>query len=141
MTIEKLTVSATLDSLRTIAEYVAKVANLANLEKKAMYKLRLAIDELATNIINYGYSEENLTGDILLESEISDEMIVIKIRDYGIAFDPTSKLEGESDTINIPIEDRQIGGLGIFLAFDGVDDFFYERIDNENINTLTIYRK
>jgi serine/threonine-protein kinase RsbW len=141
MMIEKLTVSATLDSLRTIAEYVAKVANLANLEKKAMYKLRLAIDELATNIINYGYSEENLTGDILLESEVSDEMIVIKIRDYGIAFDPTSKLEGESDTINIPIEDRQIGGLGIFLAFDGVDDFSYERIDNENINTLTIYRK
>lgn len=141
MTIEKLTVSATLDSLRTIAEYVTKVANLANLEKKAMYKLRLAIDELATNIINYGYSEENLKGDILLESEISDEMIVIKIRDYGIAFDPTSKLEAESDTINIPIEDRQIGGLGIFLAFDGVDDFFYERIDNENINTLTIYRK
>lgn len=141
MMIEKLTVSATLDSLRTIAEYVAKVANLANLEKKAMYKLRLAIDELATNIINYGYSEENLTGDILLESEISDEVITIKIRDCGIAFDPTSKLKAESDMINTPIEDRQIGGLGIFLAFDGVDDFSYERIDNENINTLTIYRK
>lgn len=141
MMIEKLTVSATLNSLKTIAEYVAKVANLANLEKKAMYKLRLAIDELATNIINYAYTENNGVGDIFLDSTISDEMIVIKIRDFGIPFNPTNQLENESEMINLPIEEREIGGLGIFLAFDGVDDFSYERIDNENINTLTIYRK
>jgi serine/threonine-protein kinase RsbW len=141
MMIEKLTVSATLNSLKTIAEYVVKVANLANLEKKAMYKLRLAIDELATNIINYAYTENNGVGDISLESEISNDMIVIKIRDFGIPFNPTNKLENELEMINMPIEERQIGGLGIFLAFDGVDDFSYERINNENINTLTIYHK
>lgn len=141
MIIEKLTVSATLDSLKNIAEYVAKVSNLANLEKKAMYKLRLAIDELATNIIHYAYTENNVIGDILLESEISDQVLTIKIKDSGIPFDPTTKLDVESEMINVPIEERKIGGLGIFLAFDGVDEFSYERLDNENINTLKIYRK
>lgn len=138
---EKLTTSATLDSLKTITEYVIKMANLANLEKKTTYKLRLAIDELATNIINYAYEEKDKIGDILLESKISDEAIIIKIKDNGIPFDPTTKLGLESETINIPIEERKIGGLGIFLAFDGVDEFCYERVDNQNINILTIYRK
>ncbi|BAQ61729.1 serine-protein kinase RsbW [Geminocystis sp. NIES-3708] len=141
MMIEKLTVSATLDSLKNIAEYVAKVSNLANLDKKAMYKLRLAIDELATNIISYAYSENNIIGDIFLESEISDQVLSIKIKDSGIPFDPTTKLDLESETIDIPIEERKIGGLGIFLAFDGVDEFSYERINNENVNTLKIYHK
>ncbi|BAQ66127.1 ATP-binding protein [Geminocystis sp. NIES-3709] len=138
---EKLTVSATLDSLKIITEYIVKVANMANLEKKAIYKLRLAIDELATNIINYGYSEDDRESYIFFESEISDKTIVITIHDSGIPFDPTSKLEVESEMINVAIDDRPIGGLGIFLAFDGVDEFYYERVDNENINILTIYRK
>ncbi|MBL1210517.1 anti-sigma regulatory factor [Geminocystis sp. GBBB08] len=139
--IEKLTVSATINSLKIITEYIVKVANLGGLDKKATYKLRLATDELATNIINYAYTENNGVGDILFESEISDEVIMIKIKDLGIPFDPTTKLETELKTINIPIEERKIGGLGIFLVFDGVDQFFYERIDNENISTLIIYRK
>ncbi len=138
--IEKLTVSATLDELKVITEYVVKIGKMANLDKKKLYKLRLAIDELATNIINYSYSEKDSVGDIILESEISESSIVFKIIDCGIAFDPTTKVESETETINIPLEERQIGGLGIFLAFDGVDEFSYDRIDDRNINTLTIYR-
>lgn len=138
--LEKLTVSATLNELKVITEYVVKIGKMANLDKKKLYKLRLAIDELATNIINYAYSEKDSNGDIIIESEISESSIVFKIIDRGIAFDPTSKVESEIETINIPLEERQIGGLGIFLAFDGVDEFSYQRIDNKNINTLTIFR-
>jgi len=135
---EKLTVSATLDSLKTITEFVVNLAKSANLDKKKIYKLRLAIDELATNIISYAYTESN--GEIILESKISESSIEFKIKDYGVAFDPKTKLESEEETIDIPLEERQIGGLGIFLAFDGVDEFSYERIDDQNINTLIIYR-
>jgi anti-sigma regulatory factor (Ser/Thr protein kinase) len=137
---EKLTVSATLDSLKTITEFVVNLAKSANLDKKKLYKLRLAIDELATNIISYAYTESNATGEIILESKISESSMEFKIIDHGVAFDPRTKLELEEETIDIPLEERQIGGLGIFLAFDGVDNFFYERQDDRNINTLTIYR-
>ncbi|WP_017294957.1 ATP-binding protein [Geminocystis herdmanii] len=138
--LEKMTVSATLDSLKTITEFVVNSAKSANLEKKKIYKLRLAIDELATNIISYGYAESNATGDIILECQITENSIEFKIIDCGIAFDPRTKLESEEETIEIPLEERQIGGLGIFLAFDGVDEFAYERQGDRNINTLTIYR-
>lgn len=138
--LEKLTVSATLDSLKTISEFVINLAKSADLDKKKIYKLRLAIDELATNIINYSYSEKDSLKDIIIESEITESSIEFKIIDRGIPFDPTSKLQSETETIDIPLEERQIGGLGIFLAFDGVDEFSYQRIDNQNINTLIIYR-
>jgi anti-sigma regulatory factor (Ser/Thr protein kinase) len=137
---EKLTVSATLDSLKTITEFVVNLAKLANLDKKKLYKLRLAIDELATNIISYAYENFNDIGEIILECQISENSIEFKIIDHGVAFDPRTKLESEEETIEIPLEERQIGGLGIFLAFDGVDKFSYERQDDRNINTLTIYR-
>ena len=54
---ESLTVSGTLDSLKTIAAYVLSAAENAGLEKKPAYKLRLAVDEIATNIIVHGYEE------------------------------------------------------------------------------------
>lgn len=137
---EKLKVSATIDSLKIITEFVVNLAKSANLDKKKIYKLRLAIDELATNIISYSYKDLSGIGDIILECQISESSIEFKIIDCGIAFDPTTKVESEIETIDIPLEERQIGGLGIFLAFDGVDELSYERIDDRNINTLTIYR-
>lgn len=137
---EKLTVSATIDSLKIITEFVVNLAKSANLDKKKIYKLRLAIDELATNIINYGYPEINSQGEIVLESKITENFVEFKIIDQGIAFDPNTKVESELQTIDIPLEERQIGGLGIFLAFDGVDELSYERINDQNINTLIIYR-
>ncbi|MBF2055919.1 MAG: ATP-binding protein [Cyanobacterium sp. T60_A2020_053] len=138
----KLTVSAHLDSLKTIAEYVVKVAKSADLEKKATYKLRLAVDELATNIINYAYIYKNAESEkiIELESKVSDHAVIITVIDNGIPFDSTKKLESESETIKKPIEERGIGGLGIFLAFDGVDDFTYQRLDGHNVNILTVYK-
>ncbi|MBE9222348.1 ATP-binding protein [Cyanobacterium stanieri LEGE 03274] len=138
--IETLTVPANLDSLKPIAEYVMKVAKMAGLDKKSMYKLRLAVDELATNIANYAYADDHDgKKDISLESNISQDSLIITITDNGIPFNPTNKIDAEMEVVQKPIEERKIGGLGIFLAFDGVDDFSYQRIEQQNINILTVY--
>lgn len=138
--IEKLTVPASLDSLKPIAEYVMKVAKMFGLDKKSMYKLRLAVDELATNIANYAYVDDTEgKKEIFLESDISEEALVITIKDNGVPFDPTHKIESEIEVTKEPIEERKIGGLGIFLAFDGVDDFSYQRVNEQNISVLTVY--
>ncbi|AFZ47727.1 putative anti-sigma regulatory factor, serine/threonine protein kinase [Cyanobacterium stanieri PCC 7202] len=139
--IEKLTVPASLDSLKPIAEYVMKVAKMFGLEKKAMYKLRLAVDELATNIANYAYADNDnpQEKEIFLESDISEGALIITIKDNGVPFDPTNKIESEIEVTKEPIEERKIGGLGIFLAFDGVDDFSYQRVNEQNISVLTVY--
>ncbi|HXV96967.1 MAG TPA: ATP-binding protein, partial [Anaerolineae bacterium] len=61
---EALTVPGTLDSLSVIGKYVLTAAATAGLDKKVSYRLRLAVDEIATNIITHGYDEANLEGVI-----------------------------------------------------------------------------
>jgi len=137
---EPLTVSGNLDALEAIAEYVMSAAAEAGLNKKASYKLRLAIDEIATNIILYGYEEAQRQGVLDFSAKIDEESLTITLEDTGIAFNPAEKLESEAEKIDKPIEERPIGGLGIFLAVQGVDNFIYERIGDRNRNIFVVKR-
>ncbi len=137
---EPLTVSGNLASLDTIAQYVIAAAEAANLDRKASYRLRLAVDEITTNIITYGYQGANREGMIELKTEINDDDLIISIEDTGIPFDPSDKLAQEMETIHKPIDERPIGGLGIYLAIQGVDKFHYERVGERNRNILVVNR-
>lgn len=136
MNVEPLVVPGQLSSLSAIAQYVLAAASRAGLDKKASYKLRLAIDEVATNIIVHGYAEAGLAGDITIKAEVSPERLVIRLEDRAIAFDPTS--QQQPDCLDLPLQQRQIGGLGVFLAVDGVDSFDYEFVGGCNHNIFTV---
>lgn len=137
---ESLTVPGNLDSLSAIAQYVMSAADAAGLDKKASYKLRLAVDEVATNIIIHGYEENNVHGDVHLMADLDDLSLTISIEDTALAFDPFPKLSLEEEKINLPMEQRPIGGLGVYLAIQGVDKFFYERVGDRNRNTFVVKR-
>jgi len=135
---ETLTVPGTLDSLAPIAEYVMAAATEAGLEKKAVYKLRLAVDEMASNIIIHGYEEAGLTGEIDLTARLTEEQLIVVLEDTAVAYDPTTHhLPTEEDLARSLIQ-RPHGGLGIFLVLDGVDDFSYERVGDRNRNTFVM---
>ncbi|MEM8676428.1 MAG: ATP-binding protein [Cyanobacteria bacterium P01_G01_bin.67] len=138
---EPLTVPGTLDSLGAIASYVMEAAKQACLDKKASYKLRLAVDEIATNIIIHAYQEADCEGLVDLRADIDDRSLTICIEDSGIAFNPLEQLPLEEENLNKPLKERPIGGLGLYLAVDGVDHFFYERKDERNRNTFVVDRK
>ena len=76
---ETLIVEGSLECLGKIAEYVISAATKAGLEEKASYKLRLAVDEIATNIITHGYEETGLEGKITVQAKIDDESLTIYI--------------------------------------------------------------
>jgi len=135
---DTLTVAGKLESLNEIADYIKAIAAKANLEKKQMYKLRLAVDEIATNIISYNPENREEDEFITSTSIIENGKLVISIEDKGIYFDPREKINFETENIDKPIEERPIGKLGIYLAMDGVDDFTYERKDEKNYNILTV---
>ena len=137
---EPLTVSGKLESLGAIAQYVMSAAKEAGLEKKAAYKLRLAIDEVTTNIITHGYEEADLEGDIYLAAKIDKQALTISVEDTAIAYDPTEKKAVEQELLNAPLEEKPIGGLGVFLALDGVDNFLYERSGDRNRNIFVVNR-
>jgi serine/threonine-protein kinase RsbW len=131
---EQLTVPGELSSLKLIAEFVLAAAAKVGLDKKATYRLRLAIDEIATNIILYGFQESVTQGDINLFATTDATKLEIAIEDTAIPFDPISARQVEADDLERPLEERQVGGLGVYLAIQGVDQFRYERVSDRNRN-------
>jgi anti-sigma regulatory factor (Ser/Thr protein kinase) len=136
---QPLCVPGTLDSLSAIGQYVNSVASEAGLDKKPAYRLRLAVDEIATNTIIHGYEEAGLVGEVLVLSEIDSETLTIILEDSAAPFDPR-KL-GRPDQIDHPMEERPIGGLGIYLTIQNVDKFDYEYVDNHNRNIFIVKRQ
>ncbi|MFP4438716.1 MAG: ATP-binding protein [Chloroflexaceae bacterium] len=136
---EPLTVPGTLDSLSLIGQYVTEAAQAAGLEKKAAYRLRLAVDEIATNVATYGYAEAGITGTIVVNATIDDETLTITLEDTAAPFDP---LQHDTDNLglDLPLDERRIGGLGVFLALNGVDQFYYQHVNDRNRNVFVMKR-
>lgn len=135
---EQLTVPGELGSLKPIAEFVLAAAAEVGLDKKATYRLRLAIDEIATNIILYGFQDSATKGDINLFATTDATKLEIAIEDTAIPFDPANAQQVETDELERPLEDRQVGGLGVYLAMQGVDQFRYERVSDRNRNIFVM---
>jgi serine/threonine-protein kinase RsbW len=123
------TVPATLDSLGTIADYVMAAAASAGLDRRASYRLRLAVDEIATNIIVHGYANAGHQGVLELRADIDDRTLTIAIDDTGVTYDPR---QAPIPDINLPLDQRPIGGLGVYLAMRNVDEFVYEHLGDRN---------
>lgn len=132
---------ASVDSLEPIRTFISDKCNEAGIDKKKSYGLCLAVDEIATNIIKYGYAQAELSeGEGKIEVTIyhDDNQLEVVLEDAGVAFDPLQrKLPDESD-INMPLEERPIGGLGIMIAQQSVDAFKYEYVNNRNQNIFII---
>lgn len=133
---ESIIVSGSLESLEQISSYIITAAKKANLDKKATYKLRLAVDEIATNIVIHGYEEAGIQGNIRCQAELKDKTLTIYLEDTGAEYDSTQK--NQPDDLYKPLEERHIGGLGIYLAINGVDKYIYERLGNVNRNIFTV---
>jgi len=123
------TVPATLDSLGPIADYVMAAAAAAGLDRRASYRLRLAVDEIATNIIVHGHANAGRQGVLELRADIDDRTLTIAIDDTGVTYDPR---QAPVPDIDLPLEQRPIGGLGVYLAIRSVDEFSYEHIGDRN---------
>ncbi len=131
---------ASLDVLDEIRDYVFAAASKTMLDKKKIYKLQLAVDEMTTNIISYAFQgNDDQDGNIYIDVEFRGKSLVVYLRDQGIPFDPRGKLLKEKKTLTQSAEERCIGGLGIYLAMSNVDKFSYKYADGFNVNRLEVY--
>jgi serine/threonine-protein kinase RsbW len=134
MASERRTFPATLDSLAPIREVVRAAAAAAGLADEAAYKLTLAVDEIATNIITHGFAEKGLAGDLAVAWEHDAAVLRIVLEDGSPEFDPRTMSLPSAEDLQRPLENRRTGGLGIFLTVHGVDRFDYQRRDGRNHN-------
>lgn len=99
---------------------------------KALYAVHLVCEEWVVNVVSYAYPSD-VEGYLVVEIERTDVGLTIRFRDGGVAFNP---LEKEMPDVSLPLEDRPIGGLGIFLTLQMMDEVSYERIQDENVLTI-----
>ena len=116
-----------IQQIPTLAEWVESL----QIPEALNMTINLALEEAVTNVMLYAYPDQN--GKVLIEAEKSAEQITFVISDNGIPFDPTQKPEAD---ITLSAEERAIGGLGIHLVRQIMDEISYERKDNKNILTL-----
>jgi len=127
---ESLTVPGTLESLSAIRAYVMTASASAGLDKRSAYRLSLAVDEIATNVVVHGYMEGNREGSLSIGADIDESLLKVALEDTAPPYDP--RKVPAPDSIDTPLEDRDIGGLGVFLALRGVDQFAYEHVAGRN---------
>lgn len=128
----ELKISASIDKLEIMIEFILDSIKNIETDKKQFGKLRLVSEEVLVNVINYAYPAK--IGEILIKTDVSPEKeLTIQIIDSGIPFNP---LEKDDPNINLPMEERKIGGLGIFMVKNIMDSINYEYTDNKNILTL-----
>jgi len=100
---------------------------------KDIFQINLVLDELISNVINYGYPKEENREIYLKYIIVDNKKLLLEIRDYGVPF---NILEIEEVDVSLGIEERAIGGLGIHLVKNIMDDIEYERKGGQNILTL-----
>lgn len=129
------------ESLSAIRQFVGSASQGAGLDKQAVYKLTLAVDEIAANIFIYGYRDAFPNATIGVEGTITDSLLIVQLEDSAPAFDPVAHLKSAEFDLEQPLEDRIPGGLGIKLALDNVDDFRYEYRNGHNCNIFMMRRQ
>jgi serine/threonine-protein kinase RsbW len=127
---EPLTVPGTLESLSAIRAYVMDASANAGLDKRSAYRLSLAVDEIATNVVVHGYMEGNREGSLTISAVIDNSFLKLALEDTAPSYDP--RATPPPGSLDMPLEDRDIGGLGVFLALRGVDQFGYEHVPGRN---------
>lgn len=135
---KELTLAATLENIDQITEFIDQELEMLDCPMKAQMQIDIAIDELFSNIARYAYAPE--TGDATVRIESSQDPAAVQITfiDRGVPYNPLVK--DDPDT-SLSAEDRQIGGLGIFIVKKNMDDVSYEFQDGQNMLTIKKYLK
>jgi serine/threonine-protein kinase RsbW len=133
---ESITVPATLESLATISEFITAATAQAGLDDHAAWQVQLAVDEAATNVIQHGYAEQ-ADGEIDLQWRLEGDQLIVMLRDRGRRFNPN---EVPAPDISSPLEERQAGGLGLYLMGKLMDSMAFE-FDDRQGNLLTMVKR
>ena len=133
-TIEKhsLTLPNNVECIPQLAAFLEEVTESHGIDPSVMMSINLALEEAVVNVMNYAYPEGTI-GEIDISVTFSDGSITFTIQDTGTPFDPTKV--SNPDT-SLSAEERPIGGLGIYLVRELMDEVSYCYENNHNILTL-----
>lgn len=130
-----LSLFADVSELATIREFVAQAGRDLGLDERRIYDLQLAVDEACANVVQHGYGGQG--GEIEITVERDEEEVRVTLRDWGTSFDPQAV---PAPDVTASLEQRRLGGLGLFLINQVMDDVSFE-FDAESGNVLTMVKR
>ena len=128
-----ITVDATLDNLEVVRNFVSEELESQGCSMKVMMQIEIAVEEIYVNIVHYAYNPE--VGKATIRCEVTDNpmQVIIQFLDSGMPFDPLAKADPD---ITLSAEERGIGGLGIFMVKQSMDEVNYEYVEGKNVLTI-----
>ena len=129
----RLLLKNSVDQISLLPAFVQEAVKASKLNSELEGSLNLALEEAVTNVVLYAYPE-GTEGDVIVDAAVTDKALTFTITDTGKPFDPTARPDVD---INAGVEDRPIGGLGIHLVRQIMDDVRYERRGNKNVLIIT----
>ena len=126
----ELTLEAKTENLDKVLSFVDEHLEEQECPMKTQMQIDIAVEERCVNIAHYAYSPE--VGPVTIRVEVQKEPLAVTVTfiDHGVPYDPLAK---EDPDITLSAEERQIGGLGIFMVKKSMDDIAYEYKDGQNI--------
>ena len=131
--LDELEVEATTENLPHVLSFIEQHLEQADCPPRAEMQITVAAEEIFVNIANYAYAPEKGMAKVRVELSDDPAAVTITFIDQGIPYDPLAK---DDPDVTLPASERQIGGLGIYLAKKTMDSITYEYKDGQNILKL-----
>ena len=119
------------EALPDVLDFVEQTLEAFQCPQKLQMSLCVAVEEVFVNVAHYAYGGGE--GDVTLAMELDDNVVTFRMTDKGILFDPLQKPDPD---ITLSADQREIGGLGIFIAKRTMDSIHYAYENGENILTM-----
>jgi len=133
----QMTRAAELVSLSVFRDFITDCCSRHEVPNEMVFELKLAVDEACTNIIEHGYKGMD-PGSIILSFRIEPDRILVNITDFGHIFEPA---DAPKPNVEAALEDRELGGLGLFLIYQTMDNIDYQSSEDGNTLTFTKFIK
>lgn len=133
---------ATIENFDKVTAFVEEELENNEVDMKSSTQITIALEEIYVNIAHYAYSKTDADGNVIpntgtgpmkLSIDVSSEQVLMTFEDKGIPYNPLEKADPD---ITLSAEERDIGGLGIYMVKQSMDDVVYEHRDGKNILTL-----
>ncbi len=124
-----VTLKSRLSEIERVAHAVEAFGSRHALPARLVFEVNLALEEILTNVISYAY-DDRVEHDIVVRLTMQPGELVVQVEDDGRAFNP---LDVAGPPLDVSLQDRQIGGLGLHLVRKVIDDLQYRRCDGKNI--------
>ena len=130
---KELTVEAKTENLDEVLDFVNQQVEKYNCSPKTIMQLDVAVEELFVNIAHYAYNPDIGPATVQVEVLEQGQSVSVTFVDGGIPYDPLAKKDPD---VSLPADEREIGGLGIFMVKKSMDEIKYRYEDGKNILTI-----